>query len=141
MARTTTAQTVQTVPRRGTSLLAAAVALSAYGGALGLALGFLSLPPEVTARLPFGSPVLGGLALTLVVAMPTTVLAWLAWHGDRRTDAMALVSGVLLISWILVELAFIRELSFFHPTYLFVGAALIWSGRHAMRDLPPPGTG
>ena len=65
--------------------------------------------------------------------MPSTVLARWAWRGDPRTDLAAAVTGVLVIGWIVVELAFIRELSFFHPTYVAVGAALVWIDRRALR--------
>jgi hypothetical protein len=43
--------------------------------------------------------------------------------------------GVLIIGWILVELAFIRQLSMFHPTYVLVGFALILLGsrRHSSK--------
>lgn len=126
-----------TTRRTGTSLLAAAIAVSAYGGALGLALGFLALPEALEARLPLGSPVLGGLALAAVVGAPSTILARFAWRGDARTDAMALVAGLLLIGWIVVELAFIRELSFFHPAYVLVGVVLVWLGRHGVREVWP----
>jgi hypothetical protein len=119
--------------RTGLAWFAGLVAASAYGGALGLLVGFVNLGSKVTARLPFGSPVLGGLALALVVAVPSTVLTWLAWHGDPRTDAAAVASGVLIIGWIVVQLAFIREFSFFHPTYVVVGAAMVWVGRRALR--------
>jgi hypothetical protein len=46
------------------------------------------------------------------------------------------VTGVLVIGWILVELAFIRELSFFHPLYLAVGGLLLWAGRPALHRKP-----
>ncbi len=118
--------------RTGLAWLAGLVALSAYAGAVGLAFGFLDLGTQVTARLPFASPVLGGFALTVIVAAPSTVLAWWAWRGDRRTDRAAVVTGVLVIGWIVVELAFIKELSFFHPAYVAVGAALVWMGRRAL---------
>ncbi|HEY5185488.1 MAG TPA: hypothetical protein VIM19_11430 [Actinomycetes bacterium] len=62
--------------RTGLAGLAGLVALSGYAGALGLALGFLDLRAQVTARLPFASPVLGGFVLTVIVAVPSTVLAW-----------------------------------------------------------------
>jgi len=117
--------------RAGLAGFAAVVALSAWGGALGLSIGFLSLPAELNERLPFASPVLGGLALALIVAVPSTRLAWLAWRGDRRTDGWAVVTGGLLVGWILVELAFIRDFSFFHPTYLIIGFVLMWIGRRA----------
>ena len=79
--------------------------------------------------MPFDSPALGGIALGLIVGLPMTVLALLAWKGDPRSGPLAVAAGVIQIGWILVELAFIREFSFFHPTYIGVGAALIVIGR------------
>jgi len=116
------------------AVFAAIIAFSAYGGAVGLISGGLSLG-EVSSRLPFASPLLGGIALALIVAVPSTVLAWFAWQGDPRTDAAALIVGVLIIGWIVVELAFIREFSFFHPAYLVVGVVLVWIGRHGVAGL------
>ena len=121
--------------RAGLAAFAALIAASAYAGAAGLITGGLTLGAVVTERLPFGSPVLGGLALTLIVAVPSTWLAVLAWRGDPRTSAAALLTGVLIIGWIVVEYLFIREISFFHPLYLIVGAVLVWIGRHGVRDL------
>ncbi len=116
-------------PRHGVlAVLAGLIALSAYGGALGLITGSLNPGDTVAGRLPFHSPMLGGLALIAVVAVPSTVLAWLAARGHRRTGDASIAVGVLLAGWILVEVAFIRELSFFHPTYVFLGVLLIWLG-------------
>ncbi len=122
--------------RAGLAGFAAVIALSAWGGALGLSIGFLSLPATLNERLPFASPVFGGLALALVVALPATCLAWLAWHDDPRTGNAARSVGGLLVGWILVELAFIRDFSFFHPTYLVIGLVLLWIGRRAGRSGP-----
>ena len=119
--------------RRGLAAAAALVAVSAGGGALGLTTGGLMLDDRSTARLPFHSPVLGGLALAVVVAVPFTALAASAWRGSARTDELALGSGVLLVGWILVELAFIRTISFFHPLYLVIGGLFVLSGRRALK--------
>jgi hypothetical protein len=109
-------------------VFAAVIAASAWGGAAGLVVGFLTLGPVVESRLPLQSPVIGGLALAVIVAVPMTILAMMAWQGDGRTGDAAIVCGVLQIGWIVVELLFIWELSFFHPLYLLVGAALIMIG-------------
>jgi hypothetical protein len=47
-----------------------------------------------------------------------------AWAGAAPAAA-----GTLLIGWILVELAFIRSLSFLHPIYFGVGFAFLLAGR------------
>jgi len=114
------------------TLLAAFIALTAYGGGLGLITGFLNAGPTVTARLPLASPVVGGLALVAVVAVPNSVLGVLAGLGSRWAPAWALLAGALLVSWIVVELLFIRTVSFFHPTYLLLGLLLCWLGRSAL---------
>ena len=112
-------------------VLASLNAVAALGGAWGLASGSLSIGADLEDRLPFGSPVLGGAALFVAVAVPNAVLAVLAWRGDRRTATVAVAVGLLLVVWIVVELAFLRELSFFHPLYLGVGLLLVRLGRRA----------
>jgi hypothetical protein len=107
---------------------AALLAAGAYGGALGLIVGYLNLPDHLVQRLPFASPAFGGTALAVLVAVPASIVAVLAWHGDPRTDLATLLEGFLLIGWILAELAFIRELSYLHLIYLLVGVSLvIWA--------------
>ena len=121
--------------RRGLSVYAALVALSAYGGALGLVTGVLELPAYLDQRLPFGSPAVGAAALTLWVAVPATVLMVLAWNGHHYAPHAAVLDGLLLIAWILVEYAFLREVSFLHVFYLAVGAGLVACGRSAVPEL------
>ncbi|MDO8388969.1 MAG: CoA-binding protein [Actinomycetota bacterium] len=114
--------------RPGLAIAAALVAVSAYAGCVGLAGGGLSLGADVDARLPWHSPVVGGVALALLVAVPFTMLAKWAWAGDRRTNLASVLFGAALIAWLLVELAFIREFSFFHPLYTAIGIAFIVAG-------------
>lgn len=119
--------------RVGLSVYAALIALSAYAGAIGLGSGGLAMGAALDHRLPFHSPVLGGIALAIIVGLPATALAVSAWHGRRRTDRAAVVVGVLLIGWIVVELAFIRELSFLQPLYVGVGISLVLIGTRSSR--------
>jgi len=128
-------------PRRPRTWLAASsafVALTAVGGAVGLIGGGLRLTSAVESRLPFQSPVVGGLALALLVGVPFSALAVQAWRGSPNTGILAFVVGVMLAGWIIVELAFIREFSFFHPLYLMIGAAFAivgWRARSQGRDV------
>ncbi len=118
--------------------IAALNTLAALVGSWGLATGFLGLGPELTTRLPWGSALVGGVALGLVVALPHGVLTVLAVRSDRRTGLCAVGVGALLVGWIAVELAFLRELSFFHPLYAVVGLVLVWLGLRLVRETSGP---
>ena len=120
--------------RAGLACYAAFVALSAYGGAVGLATGTLDLGTKLNHRLPLHSPVVGAIALTLIVGVPATALARYAARGDGRVDETARFLGIMLIGWIGVELAFIRELSWLQPFYAGVGATFLVIGRRVRED-------
>jgi hypothetical protein len=102
----------------------------AWFGAVGLVGGGLSFGSELDHRLPWDSPVVAGIALALVVAVPLSALARLAGSGDRRTGEAAVVVGVALVGWIAVQLVVLRALSWFHPTYLAIGLWLVALGMH-----------
>lgn len=103
-------------------------AVSAVGGAAGLIIGYIDMGDRLQSRLPFASPVFSGVALALIVALPFAMLAGRAWGGRSGTDAAAVFAGVLLVGWIVVELAFLRELSFLHPLCVGVGVAFVIIG-------------
>lgn len=104
------------------------MALAAAAGAAGLASGSLDLGETVTARLPFASAPAGGVALLVVVGVPMGVAAVDAWTGARRADATALGAGLLLMGWILVELAVIHSFSWLQPVCFAAGAAIAAAG-------------
>ena len=110
-------------------MYAVAVAVSVYVGMVGLATGALALGGRLDRRLPLHSPVLGGLALAVMVGVPATVVAVLAARGDARSDRAAVVAGVLLVAWIAIELTFIREFSPLQPFYVAVGVSFVATGR------------
>src|SRR5689334_1550636 len=120
-----------TAPRQarvGRAVAGCVVAVCAYGGALGLMTGLLDLGADLNQRLPFHSPVFGGLALAAIVGVPFTTVAADAWRGSPRTDRSTFYAGYVLVGWILVELGFIREFSFLHPLFLAVGVACMVAG-------------
>ncbi len=115
------------------AVFAALNALSAWFGVVGLVGGGLSFGEDLDQRLPFDSLVLAGVALAVVVALPSTILAVLAWRGDSRTPAAATALGVLLIGWIVVQLLFLQSFSFFQPLYAAIGVAFLVVGRRLAR--------
>lgn len=118
--------------------MAAFNAVAAWGGAIALIGGATDFGETATARLPFESLVLAGFALASVVAVPLTVLAWAEWRDARWADSSALLVGIVLIGWILLQIVVLRTFSFFQPTYLLVGAYFVAaSGRLGSgRDRP-----
>jgi hypothetical protein len=115
------------------AVLAALISVTALGGAVGLITGLLWLPEPIVQRLPFESPQFAGGALALIVGVPTATLAALAALGRPESDRAAEISGAAVIGWILIELAFIREISFLHPMYLALGLVLLLVGRRRRR--------
>jgi hypothetical protein len=102
--------------------------LSAIAGAIGLLTGASDFGADVDARLPFESLPFAGLMLALVVGVPSLALCLAAWRGDRRTEALAVVTGAALVGWIVVQIACIRAFSWFQPTYVAVGLAFAVHG-------------
>ena len=115
--------------RVGVGVLAATTAASACLGAVVLIARGLSVSAVATASPVWGHPVLAGITLGVVVGAPSIWLAWLTCSGDTRTDAIALLSGALVIGWTATEIAMVREFGVIQPTYLAGGAVLIWLGR------------
>lgn len=115
--------------RPGLALFAAVNAVSAWGGALALTAGWIDFGDRLNRRLPFGSLKLAGVALGTIVAVPLTVLSWLAWRGDRRVGRAAVLTGAMLVGWIAVQLVFLREFSGFQPAYAAIGCMLVLIGR------------
>lgn len=119
-------------PGRLICCLAALNAVGALAGAVGLTTGFLALGPALEDRLPWQSPVVAGIALGLLVALPNGALVAVALRRGRGTGLLGIAVGVAMVVWILVELAFIRELSFLHPVYVAVGIVMVLAGVRAV---------
>ena len=112
--------------------LAAFAAVNAFGawaGAVGLITGGTDFGEVINDRLPFDSLVLAGVALAIIVAVPLTLLAWSASTAGPKTDELALLVGLLLIGWIVGQVAVIRAFSLFQPAYLAVGASFVTASR------------
>ena len=121
-----------TLHRAWLIILAGFVAISAYGGAAALIAGWLRPTTPMAENLPFHSPVFAGIALACVVAAPATVVAVLAWRHHPRDRDAATLAGVLLVGWIVVEAAVIRQFSPLQVVYGLAGAGLIASGSRSM---------
>lgn len=103
-----------------------ALAVMALGGAVALITFDAGMPASTIEKFPFGSALLGGVALLVAnVAVPTVVAV-----GELRHAPWAavghLVVGAVLMFWVLVQIGFIGLDSFLQPT-LFIWGAVITS--------------
>jgi len=101
--------------------LAGLTAVSAMAGAVGLATGAVDLGADAADRLPRRSLPFAAVALAVVVGLPMAVAAFLAGRGHPGRGIAAVLAGVLLVGWILVEVAIIRELSWLQVLFAAVG--------------------
>jgi hypothetical protein len=76
------------------------IALSAYAGTVGLLGGGISFGETIDARLPYGSPILAGLALSAMVAVPMTIAAVAAAKDTHHSPDLVFAAGLLLVVWI-----------------------------------------
>ena len=113
---------------RGLAVVCGVMFLAAVAGVIGLAGGGIDFGPAITARLPWHSPVLAAVALGLVVAVPMEAAAVLGWRRSKRTGGAAILAGLALIGWIVVETAVIRTVSWLQPACLAYGGLVLALG-------------
>ncbi len=113
--------------RLAVGVVAALNAVAALGGTVGLVSGWLSLG-DLTDRLPFGSSVLGGTALAVLVSLPQALLALLAWRRASAAAAVSVLVGGMLVGWILVEALFLQVFEGLQVAYLVIGFVQVGLG-------------
>ncbi|TDP31841.1 hypothetical protein [Nocardia ignorata] len=97
------------------------VALSAFVGAVGLAGGAADLGDEITARLPFNSPVLAGLLLAAIIGAPTAATTVLALRADPIDSMVGVCSGAVLMGWGMVQPFVIGRFCWWQPIFGLLG--------------------
>ena len=98
--------------------------------AVGLASGTMNLGKAINHRLPFHSPVLAAVALGLIVGVPMALGAATSLAGRPGAGGVAIRAGVLLMAWIVVEMALIRSFSILQPIFFLAGVSIVLVGIH-----------
>ena len=102
-----------------------ALSVLAVGGAVALVAGGAGMPASTIERFPFGSAVLGGIALLLVNGVVPAVVA----IGELRHEPWArvghVVVGAALVLWVVVQIGFIGLDSFLQPVLFGWGALIL----------------
>jgi hypothetical protein len=121
-------------------------AVSAIVGAVGLVVGFMSIPSSVLSGTPFADFTVPALLLGAVVGGSALLAAGFAAIGPRRFDALAsAAAGCVTVGWLTVEIAMIGLGSWAQVVYLLVGllmvglAGLLWRAEaHAVAGSRQP---
>jgi hypothetical protein len=112
--------------RRALAAIEAVVGLNAIGGMAYALGGAKDVPPEWLDGTPFGSYVVPGLYLGVVVGGSCLAAAYAAARDDRRARAAALASSAAMVSWIAAQVAMIGYRSPLQPIIAGTGAAVAY---------------
>lgn len=110
-------------------LLTALTAIAAYAGAVGLIGGGTDFGPAINEKLPWQSPVLTGVALAVLVAVPLTVATWQMWRVPQAAwPTIAIIAGLWLIAWIVLQLLVIGAVHPLQAMIAGIGVAVLLLG-------------
>ena len=110
--------------------LEAVLAVGAFGGATGLVLAGPEMIGDAVADLPFASPVFAGIALAMVNGMLPAVVFVAELRRARWAAPGHLLVGAALVSWIVVQVAFLGwpphwlQITYFVYGWVIVGLAV-----------------
>lgn len=98
------------------------IASPTFVGGAGLASGHRAFVGDaMTARQPHSSPIGPACVLVARVGIPTAVTAVMAVVNDARTAPAAFVSGILLITWVAIQVPVIGYAHWLHAVSVALG--------------------
>jgi hypothetical protein len=105
--------------------LEALLAIGAFAGAIGLISGGVDLG-EATSRLPFGSPLFGGIALAVVNGVLPSVAFAAALRSRQWARRGHLLVGLALVGWIVLQVVTLGPpIAWLQVLYFIWGLAIV----------------
>jgi hypothetical protein len=101
------------------------VAVNAVYGGIGLIVDGMGMPAAWLDGTPFGSWVLPGVLLILLVAVPMASAAIVEFVGGHRAREVSMISGAILVGWIGAQVLILRHFFFLQPILFVVGASIV----------------
>ena len=107
--------------------------ISAIGGGIGLICnpigGPMGMPLSMLEHTPFDNFLIPGIILLVMNGLLSILFAILVIWKAGGSSWLVIIQGCILLGWLFVEMAMIREYAaVLHTLYLFVGAGLVVSG-------------
>jgi hypothetical protein len=118
------------------------VAVNAVYGGIGLIVNGIGMPQDWLDGTPFGSWVLPGVLLLLLVGAPMARAAIVeVMVGGRRAYEASMIAGAVLIGWIGAQVVILRRFFFLQPILFAVGVLVVllaWLVHHRRSSAADP---
>ena len=105
-------------------VILAVLGIQAFYGGIQLIRDAFGLPAEWLDALPFGSWVIPGVLLMLLIGIPSFALLGMHVAGDAAADRLTIFFGAGVMLWIVVQLFFI-PFFFLQPVVFVLGLLLV----------------
>lgn len=100
--------------------------LTAAGGGIALMTGVIPEQPSWIEHTDFGSLYFPGVILLAIVGGSSLFAASAMIKRSVGWQSSSILSGVIMVVWIVAEIASIRGFHFLQVVYIVTGAAVIW---------------
>ena len=107
------------------SILLLLVAINAFGGGYYGITGAKNVPIEWLKGSPFRDYFIPSLFLLVAVGIPALIAAILVFRRHRMARKAALACGVLILLWLLAQIAIIGYVSWMQPTTAVVATIIL----------------
>lgn len=117
------------------------VGVNAVVGGVGLMVNGLGMSTSQLDGSPFGSYAVPGLVLAIAVGGATLGAAWAVWNWRRLSAVWSIAAGLVVIGWILGQVAMLGYVSLLQPIILALGLTIAVLGWHLLVEGRAEGDG
>ncbi len=122
----------------GLGVLQALIGLGAIGGGLMLVIdpsgSTLGVPPSLLEGSIFPNFLIPGIFLLALNGVGSMIGAGLSFTRRRYAQEVAIVLGVILVAWIVIQVIIIRSIGWLHGIYFILGIIELGIGLCIRRD-------
>jgi hypothetical protein len=123
----------------GLGALQALIGLGAIGGGLMLVIdpsgSTLGVPSGLLEGSIFPNFLIPGIFLMVVNGFGSSIGAVFSFTKRQCTQGIAIVLGVILVSWIVIQVIIIRSIGWLHGIYFIFGIIELWLGIYIKRHI------
>ena len=121
----------------GLGALQALIGLGAIGGGLLLVIdptgSTLGVPSSLLEGSIFPNFLIPGIFLMVVNGFGSGIGAVFSFTKSHYTQGIAIVLGVIMVSWIVIQVIIIRSIGWLHGIYFILGLIELWLGIYIRR--------